>query len=481
MKKQDAEIKGEPRSLEDWTAVLRDREMPVFSDTVQSINYIIEDEKKGAMELAPVILQDPNLTAKLLKLSNSIYYNPSRKQMVTVSRAIVILGIEVIRELTLACSLFEAILSPNNRRRANEEIAKAIHAAVQAKALAIAAKDPSPEEVFIAALLKNIGSITFWCFCGAQGDRIQALLKNGLSNEAAEKQVLGFKLADLDISLCKTWNLKGLIEAAIKKSTRDVDPRVKFVRVGCEVVEALREGVGTQSYYACVEKIEAMTGLSKQAIEASLRKNTDIAANIACHFGATEASNLIQHNVRQNSEANASAQNVDRKMLQFQILQDITTILSGRIDINLLLETVLEGIQRGIGMDRTIFALLTKDKNALLEKVALGWRKDSYLQKIRFELSQSPPNLFFQAITNHEGYWVNPKENESLYSASDVKTIGKQPCLLMAVCSGDKPIGLIYCDRAYSNFELTEDDLKAFKHFVQQANIGLSLYRMQAR
>lgn len=200
---------AELKSLDDWTAMLRDQEMPIFSNTVRSIHTIINDDKKGAMELAAVILQDPNLTAKLLKLSNSIYYNPSRQKMITVSRAIVILGVEVIRELTLACSFFESILSPSNRRRANEEIAQAIHAAVHAKAIAVAVNDPSPEEVFIAALLHNIGNIAFWCFCGSQGDRIQALLGSGLAHEAAEKQVLGFKLADLGISLSQAWNLGG--------------------------------------------------------------------------------------------------------------------------------------------------------------------------------------------------------------------------------------------------------------------------------
>lgn len=481
MNTEVADSQREPKCLEEWTALLRDREMPVFSDTVQSINYIIQDEKKGAIDLAPVILQDPNLTAKLLKLSNTIYYNPSRQKMITVSRAIVILGLEVIRELTLACSFFEAILSPANRLRANEEIARAIHAAVHAKALAIAMQDPSPEEVFIAALLKNIGTIAFWCFCGAQGDRIQALIKNGLSHEAAEKQVLGFKLVDLDIALCKTWNLKGLIEEAIKKNTRDIDPRVKVVRVGCEIIEALSYGTGSETYGSCVDKIVAMTGQTKEEVEESLRKNTDVAANIACHFGAVEASNLIQQGARQDSELEMGAPSVDRKQLQFQILQDITSILSGKIDINLLLETVLEGIQRGIGMDRTIFALLTKDKNALNEKVALGWRKDSYTQKIQFDLNKSSPNLFFKAISSHEGLWLNPDHDSDLYTLSDVKSVGKQPCFLMSICSGQMPIGLIYSDRAYSDHELTEDDFKSFKHFVRQANIGLSLYRVQGR
>ncbi|WP_051114338.1 HDOD domain-containing protein [Methylobacter marinus] len=477
------EIKPEPRSLEEWTAMLRDRDMPIFSNTVRSVNNIIGDDKKGVMELASVILQDPNLTTQLLKLSNSIYYNASRQKMATVSRAIVLLGTEVLRELTLACSFLEAILSPTNQRRANEEIAQAIHAAVHAKALAIATHDRSPEEVFVAALLHNIGNISFWCFCGAKGDLIQALVKDGSSQQAAEKQVLGFTLADLGGSLSKAWNLGGLIEESIRKNQGAVNPHVGLVHLGYEVVEALREGPDTKQYGACLEKIAAVTKQPKQAVREALQKNTEAAAGIARHFGAHEASDLIRKEAGQPSEPETAeaAPMTDRKQLQFQILQDITSILSGRIDINLLLETVLEGIQRGIGMDRTLFALLTTDKLALREKVSLGWRKDSYTQKLVFNLAKIPPNLFFQALSNHDGCWLNPEQDAALFTAGDTKLVGKNPCFLMPVCAGDKPIGLIYCDRAYNHQALSEDDFRAFRHFVQQANIGLSLYRLQGR
>ncbi|GAB4260836.1 MAG: hypothetical protein Kow0065_11220 [Methylomicrobium sp.] len=155
--------------------------------------------------------------------------------------------------------------------------------------------------------------------------------------------------------------------------------------------------------------------------------------------------------------------------------------MSGRIDINLLLETVLEGIQRGIGMDRTIFALLTKDRTMLREKVSLGWRKTSYTRVISLALIKNPINLFCEAMSHTEGYWLKPGQDDALYSYADIETVGKHPCFLMSICSGDKPIGLIYCDRAYKNQVLTEEEFRSFKHFVKQANIGLSLYRLQDR
>ncbi|MDD2761265.1 MAG: HDOD domain-containing protein [Methylomonas sp.] len=164
------------RSLDEWTELLRVEEMPIFSSTAQGICAALDDKQKGALELATIILQDPNLTAKLLKFSNSPYYNPSRQKISTITRAIVILGVQMIRELTLACSFFESILSPTNKERANIEIAKALHSAVQARELAIILKDPSPEEVFVATLLNNVGQVAFWCSNNKQTTKLQALI-----------------------------------------------------------------------------------------------------------------------------------------------------------------------------------------------------------------------------------------------------------------------------------------------------------------
>lgn len=78
-----------PQSLEEWTELLWVEEMLIFSNTAQNSYLAMDDTKKGAMEMASIILQDPNLTAKLLKVSNSPYYNPSLGKISTVSRAIV--------------------------------------------------------------------------------------------------------------------------------------------------------------------------------------------------------------------------------------------------------------------------------------------------------------------------------------------------------------------------------------------------------
>lgn len=480
MKVDASRMKAEPNSLEEWINVLCDHEMPIFSNTAQGVDNILNDERKGAMELASVILQDPSLTVKLLKISNSSYYNPFRQKMITVSRAIVILGSETIRELTLLCSFFEAILSSSNKRQANEEIAQAIHSAVQAKAIAVAAGDSSPEEIFIATLLNHIGKISFWCFCGEQGERIQALIEDGnCTREEAEKQVLGFKLSDLSVSLSKAWKLGGLIEEAIKKFPLSNSPRVGLVHLGYEITEALKDGADPQKYDACIKKVEAITKLSKKAVIGNIKNNANVAFDIARQFGALEASAFIQKSPDHSGSEIESIPILDKLQLQFQISQDITSLISDKLDINLLLETVLEGIQRGIGMDRTIFSILATDKQSLNEKLSLGWRKDIFNNKITFNISSIPPNLFFHALSSPRPFWAKPSTEAKLYTPRDINVIGKNQCFLMPIYSSKKPIGLIYSDRGISGAPLTDEDFNAFKHFAQQASIGLSMYRMQ--
>lgn len=433
------------------------------------------------MELASVILQDPSLTVKLLKISNSPNYNPSRQKMVTVSRAIIMIGSERIRELTLICSFFETVLSPSNKGQVNREIARAIHAAVQAKYIAITVNDSSPEEVFIATLLNHIGSISFWCFCSKQCEQIQSLVgRSNCSFEDAEKQVLGFKLKDLGYSLSKSWKLGGLIEEAYKLEGTPRDPRVGLVQIGIDIAEALKEGSGSVKFANCIKKIVAITGQSRQAVIDKLKENTTAAAKIAYQLGATDAAKLLQGDKQSSLVGSEEVSNIlDKKQIQLQISQDIMSIISEHFDMYLLLKTVLEGIHRGIGMDRTIFSVLSNDRLTLKERLSLGWRKESLDIKVVFNVSSSPVNLFNHALSTIQAFWAKPTEHEKLFTLRDTNVIGKNECFMMPITSGKSPIGLIYADRWMSKEPLTEEDFIAFKYFAQQANIGLTIYRSQ--
>ena len=46
-----------------------------------------------------------------------------------------------------------------------------------------------------------------------------------------------------------------------------------------------------------------------------------------------------------------------------------------QVNLNLFLSTLIEGIYRGVGMDRVIFAITSPDRKLLVGRYALGWEQ----------------------------------------------------------------------------------------------------------
>jgi len=187
----------DPSTLDEWIQRIRDEDMPIFGNTAREIAALAEDDTSSVSTLTQAVLQDAAMTAKLLTLANSAYFNPARNSISTVSRAVVVLGLDLVRGIVVSIRLIDTLLVGASHRRVVQHMARALHAAVQARSAAIARRDPSPEEVFIAAMLMSLGELAFWCFAGESGERLDAMLAQpGVKEEEAETAVLGFRISE---------------------------------------------------------------------------------------------------------------------------------------------------------------------------------------------------------------------------------------------------------------------------------------------
>jgi HD-like signal output (HDOD) protein len=143
----------EPQTAAEWVAHIREQDMPALGATVVLIQEVTGDERATNDRLAQVILQDPAMTAKVLKLANSAFYNPSRQSISTISRAIIVLGFNTVAEISLGIRLVDSLLSGGVQQRVLDEMALSFHAAVQARTIAGLRRDGHGEEVFICSLL----------------------------------------------------------------------------------------------------------------------------------------------------------------------------------------------------------------------------------------------------------------------------------------------------------------------------------------
>jgi len=81
------------------------QDMPIFAQSMKNIQGLSERRDSSLSELAHVVLQDAALTARMLKLANSVHFNKGFRRINTISRAVVMLGYDTVRSLCLSISL----------------------------------------------------------------------------------------------------------------------------------------------------------------------------------------------------------------------------------------------------------------------------------------------------------------------------------------------------------------------------------------
>ncbi|MTW19991.1 HDOD domain-containing protein [Allochromatium palmeri] len=484
-------------SLEDWLEVIRDQKMPIFEQTVHHIVSISDDDLAPASALANVVLQDASLTARLLKLSNSIVYNPSATAISTVTRAVIVLGFDAVRDMCLTLTLVDTLLQGPAKVRLESELAHAMHAATQARALAAERGDKSPEEVFIATLLYRIGELAFWCFGNEHCERVEQLAKQpGITLETAQERVLGFRLSQLSRRLAHEWSLTDLLQEAIDHPTRQ-DARIQTIMLGHQVARcAEQQGWNSEEMERLVRRTARLIDASESDARKLLQEKAAIAATMAHDCGAPTAARLIplpdeyQSLIAEpDAESEAPPAGVETPppvaplppdpRLQLSILRELNSAIeSARCDFNVIMELVLEGLYRGVGMDRVIFALTTPDKRLIRAKYALGLPEEAAIDAFKFARPTTGTNILFETLDLKLPRLVTLAERERdprLTPEDLVAILGIAPFMIAPITINQQSIGFFLADRGLSQRPLDPDSFEDFKHFVQQANLGLTL------
>jgi HD-like signal output (HDOD) protein len=466
-----------------WVTRLVKENMPIFARTVQCVAGTASRENSSLSELAWSILEDPSLTTQVLKLANSMYYNPCSKRINTVSRAVMRLGFNMVKEICLTIALVETVLSSLHKEKVAVEVARAFHAAVQARKIATLLNLSNPEEVFIAALLGRIGQIAFWCFSGEVGDRLGSAMLDAEREDQAEMKVLGFKLERLTLRLSQEWKLSDLLESALQ-NRNGTDPRVQSVRLGYAVAQASEKGWDCPPIKEIMNEARGLLHLSEKETIKTLHESAMAAVEITESYGAKNSSRLVPLPVEALLPLPVQAVEIKHEYpkpdpnIQLCSLRDLSTLVTaGKGDVNMVLSIVLEGIYRGIGMDRVIFALLTPDRQHLKGKYGLGRMDQGYIENFRIGAGLEVMNIFGYVLRNKKPIWVTEKPDftiKPLLTEELSNLIGGSPFFAMQVAIKGTAIGVICADRNQSGRKLDEESFESFAFFGQQANMSLS-------
>lgn len=214
-------------------------DFPALADSVSAINQLADSDKQSLNKLSATILRDYALTNKILRLVNSAYYwQAGGGSISTISKAVVVLGFNTIRNLAINLTLFEHMKDKANARELKESFLKANLAALVARGICKKLGIREWEEAFICALFHDLGRLLTLFYFPEEAEAISALERNHLSEEQAATQVLGITFEALGIGIAHSWGFPPSISGTMHHL-----PEGQIVRPG-SVAEKLQVVAG---------------------------------------------------------------------------------------------------------------------------------------------------------------------------------------------------------------------------------------------
>lgn len=179
------------------------RELPTLPHVVLKVIAMSSNPDSSAEDLGRVIEKDQVLSAKVLRLANSPFYG-FPKRIASVSHAVVVLGLNVVKGLTLGATAFDMMTAAGMEHLWRHSLGVAMTASL----LAPRAGLRNPEEVFIAGLLHDLGQVVICEKLPDQAAQVrQAFQERDLSRVEAEQDILGLTHAEVAGWLADAWNL----------------------------------------------------------------------------------------------------------------------------------------------------------------------------------------------------------------------------------------------------------------------------------
>lgn len=182
-------------------------ELPASPAVITSVMNMTANLDSNVVDVSRILKSDSTLTAKVLKLANSSYYGRP-KEVASVKEAILIMGFYAVRTLVIASSA-RSLFSGDEENGPVEKLWRHSFAtAIAARQIASHLRHPQRDEVFIAALMHDIGKLVMLENLGFRyRDAIAQIERQQGSFIDEEYKLFGFTHVEVAKLLTTQWGL----------------------------------------------------------------------------------------------------------------------------------------------------------------------------------------------------------------------------------------------------------------------------------
>jgi len=480
-------------------------EFPALSHTIAQINQAVGDDNSRAEALTEIILRDVSLTKKLLHLVNAAHYGTYGNQPIsTISRAVVILGFDAVRDAAVSLLLFEHLENHAQAEVLKMEAVESFFCGVLGRLLAASAGVRDYEEAFLSALFRNLGRLMARFHFYAETERIkERMVDDDLSEEAAARLELGVDYDQLGIGIARLWHFPtGILAAMAPLGTERVSsPTSQNDRLRA-IANLARELYRTyaadlppaqhgQTISDLAGRFAKAVPLDQTALMATMRKAAENVRNESVIIKVDiNQSPMLKRLILEARDTRGTAgqeatvegaQEVpaftseDPTQVLVQGMQDLTRLLLGAYQISDVFKMVAELYFRAGCFDRVLVATLDKQSGCLLGRVAHGPGSDGLKTVFRIPLAYMP-DVFHAALSKGQDILISDATADNIRNRIPEwyqKAGGAHAFLLLPILLDNRPLALLYGDSKRGPMHLAPEVLGLLKALRNQATLAI--------
>ena len=208
-------------------------DMPTVPVVLSRIIQVLDDDNSTAEEMEALILHDPSLSARILKLANSALYS-FRCEVKTLSHAIPLLGLNLVKSLAIGVSIFESFVQGSKNEAVHINNLWMHSFGVGMLSQEIWKKRGTRKEAefaFLCGLLHDLGKVVYFKKAAMHYSSLFSQERGEMDPDisAAEREYYGIDHASVGSMLAQSWGFPPELCSVILKHHLTADPNAPLV------------------------------------------------------------------------------------------------------------------------------------------------------------------------------------------------------------------------------------------------------------
>ena len=494
-------------------------DFPALSESVSAINKIANSETESINKLSNSILKDFALTNKLLRLVNSAYFRPAGGGSIsTVSRAVIVLGFEAVRNIAITVLLFEHLQNKANANQLKEDFLRANLAGILAKGISATAQMRDLEQTFICALFHSLGRLLAQFYFPDESDEIRRVMEQKKCNEdTAALQVLGISFEEMGIAIARQWGFPPLIVGSMRKLPGGVvkkpvtqEDRLRVLsglsNELCDMIAQATPEARDREMKKTMARFADAVALDQKEVQQTVQRAVEEVADFArvihlnlqqttfgkqmhlfargsAEGGEDEADLTVGALLRENdplagtdADPGSVGEVLDAQAVLTAGIQDISNTLVDGFKLNDILRIILETMYRAMGFKRVVLCIRDAKSGTMQGRFGFGPDANEIARAFRFPLSFTP-DIFHAATSKGADILISdindPKIAERIPEWYR-KAVPAHSFVLFPLNLKGNPVALIYADRDEAGgIDIPEKELSLLRTLRNQAILAI--------